>query len=223
MCGGVQAAPTSWSGTSIVTSVPTGAVTGNVVVTVGGQSSNGSNFTVTTAAPSITNLSPSSGEVGTAVVITGANFGTTQGTSTVTFAGVQATPTSWNGTSIVAPVPAGAVTGSVVVTVGGQASNGSSFTVTTAAPSITNLSPSSGVVGTAVVITGANFGTTQGTSTVTFGGVQATPTSWNGTSIVAPVPAGAVTGSVVVTVGGQASNGSSFTVTTAAPSITNLS
>src|SRR3984893_15148134 len=191
MCGGVQAAPTSWSGTSIVTSVPTGAVTGNVVVTVGGQASNGSSFTVTTAAPSITNLSPSSGVVGTAVVISGTNFGTTQGTSTVTFAGVQAAPTSWNGTSIVAPVPAGAVTGNVVVTVGGQASNGSSFTVTTSAPapSIANVSPGSGAVGTAVVITGANFGTTQGTSTVTFAGVQATPTSWNGTSIVAPVPA----------------------------------
>jgi glucuronoarabinoxylan endo-1,4-beta-xylanase len=92
------------------------------------------------------------------------------------------------------------------------ANNGSSFTVTTAAPSITSMSPSSGVVGTAVTITGANFQATQGSSTVMFGGVKATPTSWSGTRIVAPVPAGAVTGSVVVTVGGQASNGSSFTV-----------
>src|SRR3984893_14107542 len=122
MCGGVQAAPTSWSGTSIVAPVPTGAVTGNVVVTVGGQASNGSSFTVTTPAPSITNLSPSSGVVGTAVTITGANFGTTQGTSTVTFGGMQAAPASWSGASIVVPVPTGAVTGNVAVTVSGQAS-----------------------------------------------------------------------------------------------------
>ena len=94
------------------------------------------------------------------------------------------------------------------------ASNGLSFTVTPPAPSITSMSPSSGAVGTAVTITGANFGATQGTSTVMFGGVKATPTSWSGTSIVAPVPAGTVTGSVVVTVGGRASNGLSFTVIT---------
>ena len=63
-----------------------------------------------------------------------------------------------------------------------------------------------------VTITGANFGATQGTSTVKFNGTAATPTSWSATSIVAPVPTGATTGNVVVTVGGVASNGASFTV-----------
>ncbi len=75
------------------------------------------------------------------------------------------------------PVPSGATTGNVVVTVGGVASNGVSFTVTAAAPSISSLSPTSGAVGTAVTITGTNFGATQGTSTVTFNGTAATPTS----------------------------------------------
>ncbi len=74
------------------------------------------------------------------------------------------------------------------------------------APSITSLSPVSGAVGTAVTITGSNFGSTKGTSTVTFNGTAATPTSWSATSIVVPVPAGATTGNVVVTVGGVASN-----------------
>src|SRR5262249_5445177 len=64
-----------------------------------------------------------------------------------------------------------------------------------------------------------NFGATQGTSTVTFNGTTATPTSWSATSIVAPVPAGATTGPVAVTVGGVPSNGANFTVT-AASSIT---
>ncbi len=79
-------------------------------------------------------------------------------------------------------------------------------------PSITSLSPTSGAVGTSVTITGTNFGATQGTSTLVFNGTAATPTSWSATSIVAPAPSGATTGNVVVTVGGVASNGVSFTV-----------
>src|SRR5246500_2499497 len=56
------------------------------------------------------------------------------------------------------------------------------------------------------------FGSTQGTSTVTFNGTAATVTSWSATSIATSVPTGATTGNVVVTVGGVASNGVSFTV-----------
>src|SRR6202158_4060824 len=83
-------------------------------------------------------------------------------------------------------------------------------------PSITSVNPTSGAVGTSVTISGANFGATQGTSTVKFNGVTAIPTSWSATSIVAPVPAGAATGNVIVAVG-VASNGTTFTVTTPPP------
>ena len=79
-------------------------------------------------------------------------------------------------------------------------------------PSISSLSPAAGPIGTAVTINGATFGATQGSSTVTFNGVTATPTNWTNTSIVAPVPVGATTGPVVVTVGGIASNGATFSV-----------
>lgn len=81
-------------------------------------------------------------------------------------------------------------------------------------PTITNLSPNSGTFDTSVTITGTNFGTTQGTSTVTFNGAAATPcsTCWSATTITVAVPNGATTGNVVATVGGQASNGISFTV-----------
>jgi YD repeat-containing protein len=84
----------------------------------------------------------------------------------------------------------------------------------TSPPSISNLSPASGLAGTAVTINGANFGATQGTSTVTFNGLTATPSNWSDTSIVVPVPTGATTGPVVVTARGSASNGSTFTVLT---------
>src|SRR5258708_2800595 len=73
-----------------------------------------------------------------------------------------------------------------------------------AAPSITSLTPNSGAVGASVTIAGSNFGATQGSSTVKFHGTSATPTSWSATSIVVPVPTGATTGTVVVTVSGAA-------------------
>src|SRR5467141_1609296 len=219
---GIAGTPTSWSATSIVAPVPAGATSGNVVVTVGGVASNGVSFTVTVPGPSVTSLNPTSGLAGTSETIAGANFGATQGTSTVRFNGIAATATSWSAPSIIVSVPAGATTGNVVVTVGGVASNGVSFTVTVPAPSIASLNPTSGLVGTPVTIAGANFGAMQGTSTVKFNGTTATPTSWSATSISAPVPAGATTGSVVVTVGGVASNGVNFTVTadTTAPVVT---
>src|SRR5882762_163806 len=219
---GIAATPTSWSAASISTTVPAGATTGNVVVTVGGVASNGVNFAVNVPAPSITSLNPASGIIGTSVTIAGANFGAVQGTSTVKFNGIAAVPTSWGPASIVAPVPNGATTGNVVVTVGGVASNGMNFTVTVPGPSVTSLNPTSGVVGAPVTIAGANFGATQGTSTVMFNGIAATPTSWSAASISTTVPAGATTGNVVVTVGGVASNGVSFTVQadTTAPVVT---
>ena len=208
---------TSWSATSIVIPVPSGATTGNVVVTVGGLTSNGSLFTVTVP-PSITTLSPTSGSVGTSVTIAGTNFGAMQGASTVTFNGTNAgTATSWSATSIVIPVPSGTTTGNVVVTVGGLASNGSAFTATVP-PSITSLSPTSGPMGTSVTITGTSFGAAQGASTVTFNGTNAgTATSWSATSITVAVPSGATTGNVSVTVGGVASNGVPYAVSVVTP------
>src|SRR5580704_6967475 len=119
-----------------------------------------------TRSPNVASVTRSSGVVGTAVTIFGANFGATQGTSTVRFGGVKVAPTNRSGLSIVAPVPAAAMAGIVAVTVHSQAANDLNFELIRLPPSITSLSPSSGVVGTAVRITGANFGTTQGTSTV---------------------------------------------------------
>src|SRR5207253_1628285 len=131
------------------------------VVTVGGIASNGVNFTVTSSAPAITSLNPTTGPVGTAVTITGTNFGTT---GTVTFNGTTATTTSWSATSIVASVPSGATTGNVVVTVGGVASNGVNFTVTSSAAAITSLNHTTREAGTAMTTTVATSGTT-GTGT----------------------------------------------------------
>ena len=207
---GTAATPSSWGTTGIVVPVPNGATTGNVTVTVASQLSNGASFIVSIPSPTLSGLSPPSGPVGSSVTIAGANFGASQGTSTVAFHGALANPTNWTATSVTAPVPSAATSGNVYVTVAGQPSNGLSFAVT---PIITSLTPTSGTAGTSITISGAGFGPTQGTSIVAFNGAAATPTNWSPTSIAAPVPSGATTGNVVVTVGGIPSNGVNFTVT----------
>lgn len=80
------------------------------------------------------------------------------------------------------------------------------------APVIYTLTPATGPAGTVVTIDGLNFGAVQGSSTLRFNGVTATPSSWSDRSIVAPVPLYSSTGLVVVTVSGVASNGSTFVV-----------
>jgi len=220
---GTIATPSSWTATSISVPVPAGATSGNVVVTVGGVPSNGILFTVNVPPPTITGIAPNPAAVAAPVTITGTNFGSPQGASTVTFNGIFATPASWSATSISVPVPNGATSGNVVVTVGGVASNAILFTVSNPGPSITGLSVPSGPVGTPVTITGTNFGSPQGSSTVTFSGTVATPTSWSATSITVPVPTGATSGNVIVTVAGVPSNAVPFTVSSPAPTITSLS
>jgi len=207
----------SWSNTSITVAVPTGATNGNVVVTVNSQASNGAAFTTV---PSITSLSAISGIVGASITIAGAAFGASQGASTVTFGGTNATVSSWSNSSITAAVPS-LTPGSrpVVVTTANGTSGGSSFTVI---PNLSSLSPTSGAQGTSVTLTGSNFGSTQGSSTVTVGGTTATVSSWSNASIVIATPAGLAAGSstVIVTVNGAASSSQTFTVL---PGITSVS
>jgi sugar lactone lactonase YvrE len=121
---GVLANLSSWGNTSLVTKVPIGATTGNVVVTANGTASNGILFTVNATTPTITSLSASSGNVGLAVTISGSGFGAKEGQSTVTFNGITAGVLNWNDSAIIAIVPFGATTGPVIVTRSdGQTSN----------------------------------------------------------------------------------------------------
>lgn len=86
---------------------------------------------------------------------------------------------------------------------------GQGFTIGPAqTPVITSLSPTSGIVGSSVTITGSNFGALQGSSKATFNGATAPIFSWSDTTIQATVPMGAATGPVpvVVTSNGVASN-----------------
>jgi hypothetical protein len=145
------------------------------------------------------------------VTIAGSNFGSTQGTSTLKFNGTTATVTSgnWSATSIHTTVPIGATTGNVVVHASGvdSATNANTLFTVPVTPTITALSPNSGAIGATVVITGTNFGSSQGTSTLKFNGKTATVAAgnWTASSITTTVPAATTTGNVVVTVSGVSS------------------
>jgi hypothetical protein len=212
--------PTSTSGTIYVSPIAVTATTTIKAIAYAAGLTDSSvstaTYTISATPPVISGLSPIWGWPGYGVTVTGRNFGSSQGTSKVTFDGKDAGPASaWNDTAISVLVPAGATTGDVVATVNGLPSNGSWFLVGSPA-SITGLSPGSGPVGTTIMIAGRYFGASQGTSTVTFNCAPASPASvWTDTSITLTVPAALTAGSaaVTVTVNRVASNAMTFTVT----------
>ncbi|HLK02978.1 MAG TPA: IPT/TIG domain-containing protein [Candidatus Acidoferrum sp.] len=133
--GGAASTFSVVSATSVMLTVPASAVTGKiVVVTPQGSATSTGSFTVNVAAPTITAVSPTSGQVGTSVSITGTNF---TGATNVKFNGTAATFSISDASHISTSVPAGATTGPIsVVTPGGTATSSGSFTVTTSSSSL---------------------------------------------------------------------------------------
>lgn len=144
--------------------------------------------------PSISSVSPSSGQSGAQVTINGANLAG----ANVTIGGQAAGISSNTGTTITTSVPAGATAagGGVVVTVPGLAPALFSFSVVSSspvapsAPTISQVTPASGSAGATVIINGSGF---TGAS-VRIGGVTANITTSNATSITTTVPANAAVG-----------------------------
>ena len=136
--------------------------------------------------PVITSTSPASPAPGDAVTLTGQNFGASQGSSYLTLAqpgiswgapfdGAKLTITNWSDTSITfdlppdsPPFPLTPGSATITVTVAGQTSPAATLNIAAGtAPSISSVSPSSTAPGTAVTLTGQNFGATQGSSYLT--------------------------------------------------------
>ncbi len=213
---------TSWSATSIVATVPTGATTGNVVVTVSGVPSPGVSFTVLPI-PAVNSLSPAAGPVGTQVTIQGTNFGSSQGSSTVSFNGSSAASiVSWSNSQIVAVAPSTVTTGPVVVVVNSVPSN-TNVVFTAYNPVITSLSPPSGASYSFVIVNGYGFGASQiSGSGVMFNGSPCNVKSWSDSAVEVQVSGFATSGPVTVTMNGVTSNGVEFTIE-APPAITTVS
>ena len=149
----------------------------------------------------------SSGKVGGTVEVLGGGF---TGTTAVKFNGKAAHFSIISDTYLTAVTPAGATTGPVTVTT--PTGTLSSMTTFRVIPKILSFTPTSGPVGTPVVITGNSF---TGATKVTFGGVKATSFTVNSDNqITATVPTGAQTGKISVTTpGGTATSSGTFTVT----------
>ena len=212
---GTTATFTVNSTTQITAFSPAGASTGPISVTTpSGTATSSTNFTVVPGppAPSVTGFSPAYGLPGTSVVVTGTNF---TGATVVKFGGVSAPIFNVDsGTQITATLPASAVSGTVSVTTpSGTATSSATFTVLTGdgTPAVTSFSPIAGAIGTTVTITGTNF---VNVTSVAFGGVAAVSPAVNSpTSITVSVPAGAVSGKIVVTTGlGSGTSADDFTV-----------
>lgn len=145
--------------------------------------------------------------VGKTIQIVGTGLKTA---TSVTFGAVPATFTAISQTYLSAVVPANATAGFIMVTTPTATyTSNRKFQVV---PTLTNISPTSGPVGSQVTITGTGL---LGATQVVFGGVQATSfTVSSATSITATVPAGAATGKIVVKEPGTSgASAAAFTVT----------
>ncbi len=215
--GSVAANVTVVNATTITATTPAGAAgpASVVVATPGGSNAANTLFTYVAPAPTVTEVTPSSGSTagGTAVTITGTNF---TGATAVTIGGSMASNvTVVNATTITATTPprSAGPASVVVATPGGSNAANTLFTYVAPAPTVTGVTPSSGSTagGTAVTITGTNF---TGATAVTIGGSAASNvTVVNASTITATTPAGAAgpAGVVVTTPGGSNAANTLFT------------
>ena len=161
----------------------------------------------------ITGLTPVTGPENTTVAIDGVGLA---GATAVSFGGVAATTFSAvSDAQVTATVPAGAVSGPVAVsTPGGVVTSAVRFTVVPP-PTVTTISPASGLGGTTITVTGTGFTTA---TDVTVNGSATAFTVLSDTAIRATVPVGAGSGPVAVgNPAGTAASPVNFTVTPPPP------
>ncbi len=156
--------------------------------------------------PVVTSFTPTSGKAGSSVVITGVNF---TGATYVRFNGASTSFTVNSATQITATVPSKGSSGTISVTT--KLGTGTSSGVFTyiIPPTITSFTPTSGIAGSKVTITGTNF---TGATYVRFNGANTTFTVVSATKITATVPSLGSTGTISVTTpSGTATSSATFT------------
>jgi hypothetical protein len=182
--GGVNAFFFNVDSATGITAVVGSGASGDVSVTTstGTAFKPGFNYT----GPTITSFSPVVGVSGTVVTITGTNL--TAATS-VKFGGTNALSFIVNSsTSISATVGSGS-TGNVTVTTPGGTASLPGFIY--GPPAITSFSPTSGAVGSTIIINGNNFSPATSSNMVFFGAVKANVVSASASQLTVTVPAGA--------------------------------
>ncbi len=178
------------SDTTITATVPDNTSRGVIAVTNPyGTSQTWAQFTINP--PVITGFSPSRGNTGLQVTISGRHF---TGATEVRFNGGTAVFTVNSDTSITATVPENTYNGKItVVTPYGTAKSDTDFA--TDSPTVVSYLPVEGKPGQVVSITGTNF---TGATVVQFGAEPAEFVVRSATLITAKVPANAVTGNIII-------------------------
>lgn len=109
----------------------------------------------------------------------------------------------------------------IITATSGGITGSANFGVVSPIIAIASVSPSTGVAGTQVLISGSGFGNAQGSGKAWLGTVPAVIVSWSDTQIIATVAPGSGSGSAYVQENGAFSNSLPFTVST--PNISFLS
>ena len=212
----------SWSNTQIQVRVPSGARTGNVqVVTTNGSDT--ARLTVTS--PWISGVSPGTARSNSVVTVSGENFGSSRGSSSVRIGSVAITSfSSWTSRSIRFRVPRNTPPGNLTVRTAEGTSNSIRLNVTS--PYLTSISPTRIKTGNRLTLAGGNFGSRRGTGYVVFGSVRASTSdyvSWSDRRIVVKVPNRAQSGNVQVTTSNGTSGTKRLTVESRGPQISSIS
>ena len=218
----------SWSNSRIVVKVPARARSGNVQVTTSNGTSGTKRLQVESRSPQITSVSPRRVQYNQVVTVTGSNFGSSRGSSTVRI-GSAAVPSSWlaswSNTRIRFRVPTNVRSGNVTVRTSAGTSNAIRLEITS--PYLASASPSRVKPRDRLTLTGANFGSRRGSGYVLFA-PNVWPSSsdyvvWSPIRIVVKVPARARSGDVKVVTGGGSSGTKRIVVESGYPRITSVS
>jgi len=176
----------------------------------GGAHSGGVFYGLEVGISPFVSLMTTSGTPGQTIEILGQGF---TGTTGVKFGAGSASFTVVSDTYMTAKVPATGTTGHVTVTTpSGTLTSSQIFKVI---PTISSFSPTSGPVGTQVVIKGTGL---RPTTKVTFGDVTAAFVVNSATQVTATVPTAVITSKITITTpGGVATSSGMFTVTNSLP------
>lgn len=181
--------------TKLVVIAPEGVATGPVTARIIGQLLPGPTFTPVPA-PRITLVTPLSGPAGQEMTISGLNFSTHTDENIVKINGVTVPVKTAAATKLTLTLPGGTGNGKVEVVVNDQPVTGPNFTDQNLG--IVSVSPSAGLAGTKVTITGVGFSALPGENIVTFNGAAAVVESATETTLVVTAPATLTSGDLKV-------------------------
>ena len=229
LINGIRAQVQKWRPNKLEVTIPTNSKSGDVVVQLASSDPlpDGSccapvqyaesNAVPVTLIPPIS-FSPTSGPIGSKVVLSGQDFGETKAPDAlVLFNGKPATVAKWTPRTIVVHVPLNATSGSVTLKRSDKTRVLGNFDVVQS--QVTEVFPKEGPIGTLIIISGKNFGVyaeagstayafdfDPGQNQVEFGGVPGIVHRWQDNEINVWVPYSAKSGPIVIKRGGTIPN-----------------